>query len=236
VTTLPFQLTESERHRLVEQHTDYARSLAARIRRDISTDVELDELAAYGMRGLVEAANRFDPQRGVAFTTFSYYRIRGAIFDGLRKLGWLNRSEYARFQAASNELLHNAAERSASGSAHGTDEVRAESAANELTSTLDQLAVVFVASLDDSKGAEAHSTGEPDAAHMLESKDASRKLRQAVARLPERERQLIEAYYFEDLTLQLAGKRLGLSKSWTSRLHARAIKRLSELIDPDIAG
>ena len=52
--------------------------------------------SALGCKGLLEAAQRYDDRHGVAFTTFAYYRVRGAMFDGLRSMGWLPRSEYAR--------------------------------------------------------------------------------------------------------------------------------------------
>ena len=78
------------------------------------------------MRGLLEAAERFDETRGVAFTTFSYYRIRGAIFDGLRQLGWMNRSQWARYSAHANELLQNQAERSAEPGDEGGEWLRHE--------------------------------------------------------------------------------------------------------------
>ncbi len=86
-------LDQQDRDQLIEKHLNYAKSLTAKLHRQLSSDLEFDELYAHGTKGLVEAAQRYDPTRGVAFTTFSYYRIRGAIFDGLRQSGWLNRSE-----------------------------------------------------------------------------------------------------------------------------------------------
>lgn len=203
---------------------DYARSLAIKIQREISADLDTDELAAYAARGLVEAAERFDPSRGVAFTTFSYYRIRGAIFDGLREIGWLKRSEYARFQAAANDLLENVSERSGP-PPEGQD---AASTLREVGQTLDQLATVFVTSL--AEGQQIRDERTPRSDEAVEHREACRVVRGAVRQLPDRERRLIELYYFEDRTLQAAGAELGLSKSWTCRLHARAIKLLTEAL------
>lgn len=209
---------------------EYVRHLAGAVRRDIGTDLELEELAAYGFRGLVEAADRFDPNRGVAFKTFSYYRIRGAIFDGLRQTGWLSRREYARFQAASNDLLQSLSDRP------GPDrpDQPAEEAANQLAEALDQLAVVFVTSLDQGTMERTADSRAPDAAQILEARDARARVRQALEKLPERERTLIQLYYFEDQSLETAGKALGLSKSWASRLHARAIQSLGALLDASL--
>lgn len=227
VSMSPKLLSREDRDKLIERHLDYVRRLAHRIKREIATDLDLEELVAYGQRGLVEAAERYDPARGVAFTTFSYYRIRGAIFDGLRKLGWLSRSEYARFSAAQNELLGNAAERQ-------TVERRgdAKQTMSSVAKTLDQLAVIFVTSLEAGERPPEPVSEAPDGAEIVEHKQAVSVVRRAVETLPERERRLIEMHYFEDMSLQDAGKALGLSKSWASRLHARTIAQLTEMLGP----
>lgn len=209
----------------------YVRTLATRVRRDIATDLDLEELVSYGMTGLVEAANRFDPTRRIAFTTFSYYRIRGAIFDGLRQLGWLNRGQYARFQAATNDLMQNVGDRSDPPSAPNSESTP-DRAANDLANSLDQIATIFITSLDDVRVPEQANPGAADAAEAVERRSVQRAVRQAVDQLPQRERDLLQLYYFQDLTLEAAGKQLGLSKSWTSRLHARAIGNLTKLITP----
>lgn len=228
MTTPQQKLPGPERDRLVEQHLKYVRAIVGRIRRDLSTDLDFDELEAYGMRGLVEAANRYDPTRGVAFSTFSYYRIRGAVFDGLRQMGWLSRSHYARAQASSNELLQNLADRQPS----AADEGGIEQAVSNVARTIDQIATTFIVSLDDTRTPEPADPQAVDAADALEREGARDAVRRAVEHLPERERTLIELYYFRGLTLQAVGDALGLSKSWTSRLHARAIGLLTEHLGP----
>ena len=87
---------ERRRDRLVEENVDYVRALAGQIREHLTASVDLEDLVAYGLKGLIEAADRFDPRQRVRFTTFAYYRIRGAMFDGLRRMGWLKRGAYAR--------------------------------------------------------------------------------------------------------------------------------------------
>ncbi|MCC6749671.1 MAG: sigma-70 family RNA polymerase sigma factor [Deltaproteobacteria bacterium] len=222
--------TEVERNKLIQDHLGFVRGLAAKVRKETSPDLDFEELVAYGTRGLVEAAQRFDPSRGVAFTTFAYYRIRGAIYDGLRETGWLSRSEYARFQASTNELLENRVERKEGVAAEGQD---AEGAVRAVAQTLDEVAAIFVVSLDASE--RTRDLPDPDAVdptHALEGGQTSRAVRNAVASLPAKERQLIELYYFDDLTLEAAGQKLGLSKSWACRLHARAVKLLTEALGP----
>ena len=166
---------------------------------------DVDDLVAEGMMALVEALRRFDPSRSVAFSTFAFHRVRGAVKDGLRKI----------------EPTTGRRARSASGHRSGPNPGGELSRPSPTPAREpDQLP-------DD------HALRPDDVAARLE---AYRRLAGAVAQLPDRERALIEAHYGEDLTLDAAGRRLGLSKSWSSRLHARAIDKLSRLLeDPEHA-
>ena len=97
----------SDSKAVVEQYTPYVRSIAGKVRKKLPPDIEFDDLVEYGMIGLLEAAQRFDPEAGANFMTFAYYRIRGAVYDGLRSMGWMSRTEYAkaRFEERANEYL-----------------------------------------------------------------------------------------------------------------------------------
>src|SRR6185436_11369037 len=90
--------TDKERQHLVDGNIPFVRSIAAKVKEQLPREIEFDDLVSYGMQGLLEAADRYDLQHGCAFTTFAYYRVRGAIFDGLRGMGWLPRGEYARMR------------------------------------------------------------------------------------------------------------------------------------------
>jgi len=219
-------LDQQARDRLIEKHLDYAKSLTAKLHRQLSSDLDFDELYAHGTRGLVEAAQRFDPSRGVAFTTFSYYRIRGAIFDGLRKSGWLNRSEYGRFTAATNDYMGNHGDRlPPPGAAAGGDPV------GDLNKTLGDIAAIFVTSLSAVDLEDPPDTGQKDPSEVAEDQQLAGLVRAAIEQLPAKEQRLVKLYYFEGMTMQDAGAQLGLSKSWTSRLHARAVQLLAQELD-----
>src|SRR5512135_235016 len=92
-----------------------ARATAAKVKEQLPREIEFDDLVSYGTQGLLEAAERFDGKHGASFTTYAYYRVRGAIFDGLRRMGWLSRSEYARarFDERANAWFGNLADRDA---------------------------------------------------------------------------------------------------------------------------
>src|SRR5262245_45487408 len=93
--------------RLVEAYQDYAHAIAAEVCRKLPSQLERSELEAAADLGLVEAAQAFDPTRGVLFKTFAYYRIRGAVYDALRKMAWFSKSLYQqyKFEMAANEYL-----------------------------------------------------------------------------------------------------------------------------------
>src|SRR2546427_288157 len=79
-----------DRRTLAEKYTPYVRSIAGKIKKTVAKEIDFEDLVEYGMIGLFEAADRYDPKFGANFMTFAYYRIRGAIYDGLRGMGWMS--------------------------------------------------------------------------------------------------------------------------------------------------
>src|SRR5438128_783115 len=106
----------AERDRLIEQHLSLVQAIAGKLKRNLGRSIDFEDLVGYGSKGLIEAADRFDARQGTAFTTFAYYRIRGAMLDGLRTMGWYSRADYARYRAEerANEYLKNRADREGS--------------------------------------------------------------------------------------------------------------------------
>jgi RNA polymerase sigma factor for flagellar operon FliA len=216
-----------QRQRLVDDNVPFVRSIAAKIREGLPREIEFDELVGYGMQGLIEAAQRFDGRHGAAFTTFAYYRVRGAMFDGLRAMGWLPRGEYARvrFEARASAYLQHLAEREAGARAlDPAAPARLEDEVRELADALGGVAAVYLAALP----APSSPTTAPES--ELEQRERAHTMTTALASLPDKERRLLELYYFEDRSLEEAGRALGLSKSWASRLLARAITLLREAL------
>ena len=221
----------AERQRLVEGHLTFVRSIAAKVKEQLPREIEFDDLVAYGTQGLIEAAERYDPAHGTAFTTFSYYRIRGAIYDGLRGMGWLPRGEYARvrFEERSNAFLQNAADRESGTSSGDAESLDIEDDVRSIAEALGSVAAIFVTALDALPQEPADGAPRPE--ELVEEEQQRRVVREALASLPEKERKLLELYYFEDKSLLDAGTELGLSKSWASRLHARAVTLLKEALE-----
>ncbi|MBI3472861.1 MAG: FliA/WhiG family RNA polymerase sigma factor, partial [Candidatus Solibacter usitatus] len=86
--------TKQDTGKMIEAYRSYAHAVAAEVIRKMPSSVEKSDLLGAAELGLVEAANAFDPGRGVLFKTFSYYRIKGAVYDCLRKMGWFSKSQY----------------------------------------------------------------------------------------------------------------------------------------------
>ncbi|MGB8294859.1 MAG: sigma-70 family RNA polymerase sigma factor [Polyangia bacterium] len=218
-----------DRDRLVEENLDLVRSIAGKLKRGLGRTLDLDELVAYGAKGLVEAASRFDSRQGVAFSTFAYYRIRGAMLDGMRTMGWYSRGDYARYRAEerATEYLRSRAEREgAAGQARDATETLAE-----IAEILSGVAAVHITSLEAAANVTDERLPPPD--QQLERLHLQARARKAMHKLPDKERRLLQLHYFEDKNLESAGAELGLSKSWVSRLHARAVDRLRRVLEEE---
>jgi RNA polymerase sigma factor for flagellar operon FliA len=212
---------------LVDQFMPYVRSIAKQIKSSLSPRIELDDLVGYGMTGLLEAADRFDPKFGANFSTFSYYRIRGAIYDGLRGMGYVNRTEYQkiRFSERANAYLENRAHRDLSGGPQGKADERLEELANQVN----QLITIYVTSLEAMGNVEFEDQKAIRSDTRVENDQTLKMLHEALKGLSAEDQKLIALYYFQDLSLEEVGKNLGLSKSWTCRKHAQVIEKLSEV-------
>lgn len=208
---------------LIEQYMPYASSIASRVAKSLSISMEYDDILCSARLGLLEAAKRFEEAQNVDFRTFSYYRIKGAIYDGLRKSGWLPRSVYARlkFEEASNEYLRYVSE--ANKTAENTTEVG-------VSDTVNTLASIYIISLDANEDLDIEDTSQEDLEKRAEYHQIRTHMRDAISGLPPKEKQLVMMYYFQNRTLEEAGEKLHLSKSWTSRLHARALELLFKRI------
>ncbi len=228
---LPPPTPDMSKDELARQYMGYVRSIAGNVWKTLSKDIEFDDLVSYGMLGLFEAAERYDAKFGANFMTFAYYRIRGAIYDGLRGMGWVSRTEYQTFRAEqrANAYLQNVQEREmipVNGPVKTTD----DDEVNQLADVVGGLVTIYVTALDAMEGFQVKDENATPADESLEQLQSQELVKQAVEKLPDKEKQLIELYYYKELSLEEVGKHLQLSKSWTSRLHARAVDKLSRLL------
>ena len=202
---------------LIHSCQGLVRSIAWKIHQRLPRSVDLDDLIGYGQVGLAEAARDFNPARGVQFTTYAYYRVRGAVLDGLATMSWFSKADYSRGryeQAANAVLRESSAEPGIAGEL------------DWFTSTTRSLSVAYL--ISDFAGVceekQNPATVSPSAA--AETDELRRIIDEALSQLTEQERNLIDGIYFQGLSIKDAGERIGISKAWASRLHARILQSL----------
>jgi RNA polymerase sigma factor FliA len=210
---------------LINSGQGLVHSLATSIARSVPVRVDMEDLIAYGELGLAQAARDFDPLQGAEFTTFAYYRIRGAIYDGLAQMTWTSRAQYRRLkylQLAAEVVEEDANER-------GHPDESLQDGVRWLRSVTDKLLTVFLAGHFDDPSLPELTLADPRAAGpaIVAQREISERLYRLIDELPSVERRLIKSIYLEGSTLQAAAKSLGISKSWASRLHAKALELLA---------
>lgn len=214
-----------DREELVERYRPLVNSIVGRILRSLPVQVEFQEAASYGIIGLLEAAERFDPRRKVSFVTFSYYRIRGAVFDGLREMGILTRTpndNWVRREVALNDLVQTAID-------DETDRVSGtiEDEIKGVVKYVDALVPAYLLSLSAENAPDIADERELSGA-AIEVREMVDLVKEAVQGLPEKERDILEALYFKHMSTTDLATKMGVNKSWVSRLHAKAILRVRQ--------
>jgi RNA polymerase sigma factor for flagellar operon FliA len=218
-----------ERDALVAQYTEYAKSLVLDVSRNFPTFVRREDLMGVGIQGLVEAATRFDPTKGAHFKTFAYYRVRGAVIDFIRRSA--QNDPYNRARASAAAAVDDAVHSQLGDRKRGTSN-DAGDAATELSAVLDAAASVFtMGECAAALHSEAAVRAGEDPVESIGRQQEAEMLHKGLGKLPEKERFMLQAVYFEGRTIEQAGKDLGLSKSWASRLHARALQLTREAIE-----
>ncbi|ASU78133.1 FliA/WhiG family RNA polymerase sigma factor [Actinopolyspora erythraea] len=229
------------RDRLVLHYAPLVKYVAGRIGTGLPAHVEVSDLIQSGVFGLVDAIEKFEPERGLKFETYAMQRIRGAILDDLRAQDWVPRSVRSRARDVERALerLEAKLQRTA------TDSELAEElslSVEELRELFAQLQMTSVVALDDligvGRGTASLAETLPDdraedPVNTLVDRDSRRQLAEAVERLSDRDRIVVTLYYFENLTLAEIGKVLGVTESRVCQLHTRAVLRLrGKLTEP----
>jgi len=201
--------------------------VARQIRRQLGGRIMLDELVSFGREGLLGASRTFDASLGVPFRRWANYRVRGAMLDGVRGTSMLPRSVYERLRAieAANRTSEGASEDASRAPASSPEEADAR-LASYLASVATAVALGLLATPGDAATGDSVDP-HPGADETLGRAETLAAVRAAVATLPEQERHLIQRHYFDDVRLDEAAGELGLSKSWGSRLHSRAIESIT---------
>jgi RNA polymerase sigma factor for flagellar operon FliA len=214
----------ARREELIESHLGLVRHILGKLVAQLPAGVDVENLESAGTLGLVEAANKFDPERGIKFETYAYTRIRGAILDELRRNCPLPQhvlERVARLRKAYEQLPAGAT----------ADDLAAASglSGDEVADCLAAMRLTRMASWETGDAPDAHvaDRGEPPDA-LAERAEQKELLADALQALPERERLVVTLYYLEDLRLKEIGAVLGLSESRVSRVLSAALFQMGE--------
>ena len=235
---LEFKKTKSSqlRDKFIRQYMPLVKYVAGKVSVGMPGSVDFDDLVGYGQFGLLDAINKFDPEKNVKFKTYAVTRIRGAIFDELRTLDWVPRSVRQKSREIEDTIvqLESKLGRPASDSevanAMGISE-------DEYHQTILKVSGTSVLSLNDvwysGEESEHVSIGDciespaslnPDV--IVEREEIRRVIIEAINELPEKEKMVLVLYYHEDMTFKEIGQVLEVSESRVSQLHTKANLRL----------
>ncbi|MFO7248020.1 MAG: FliA/WhiG family RNA polymerase sigma factor [Bacillota bacterium] len=225
---------EAERA-LVERYAGLVDRVIAQLARSLTTAVPVEDLRSYGMIGLLDAMRKFDYRRGLRFETYAVWRIRGAIYDGLREMDWVPRSfreKAKKVEDAYAELeqryLRSVTEEEVS---HHLG-MPVESLHQVLRDMVRAVQVSLDEPVVDDEGSSTsrHMTvtdhEAPSPEDLVQAKQVKEILARAIERLPEKERLVVTLFYYESLSLTEIAEVMGLSPSRISQLHTKAIYRL----------
>jgi RNA polymerase sigma factor for flagellar operon FliA len=214
---------QNRRDELILAHLPLVRHTLSRLVAHLPPGLDVENLESAGTLGLVEAAARFDPERGVKFETFAAWRIRGAVFDELRRNCPLPQHLLERVAKVRQAYKDLPPPVSLEALAKAT-----EMTVEEVTDCVTAMRLTRILSWDNV--AESRHAQTPRPEEVAELEDQKHLLSEAIARLPERERLVVTLYYMEDLRLKEIGRVLQLSESRVSRLLNAALFDLGEFM------
>ena len=230
--------TRALRDRLVVHYTPLLRAVAHRLGSALPSYVEVADLVQCGVFGLIDAVERFDPERSPRFESYAAARIRGAILDELRAQDWVPRTVRGRVRELerAQERLEGKLQRAA------TDAELAEEVGlpvQEVRALGRQVQLISVEALDENSGGVSEllaDDGAPDPMAVVQAAETLRQLAVAVAQLEERDRDVVRLYYLENRTLAEIGRLLGVTESRVCQLHTRLVGRLRGRLEELAAG
>lgn len=219
-----------DRDQLILDHVPLLHHIVGRMTYDVPGRIDRDDLLGWGMIGLVAAADSWDAQRGLKFSTYAFPRIRGAILDELRRMDFLPRGRREKVRGLDG-AVHALQQQTG---APPTPEAIAEKmgiSLDEVDEILQSARVTSNLSLEDGPSEEfsalLQDPRSEDPVGSAEWNEMKALLVEAISALPEQEKSVITLYYGEELLLKEIGEILGVTESRVSQIHSRALYRLN---------
>ena len=227
---------EQDRDEFITQDAPLIKTVAGRLAMRLPSHIDQDDLMSAGIMGLLDAMEKFDPSKGVAFKSYAEFRIRGAMLDELRAMDWVPRS--VRRNARRLDNAYGAVERRTMRPA--TEEEVAEELDIDLESfqrMVDETRGVSLFNEEDVSDLIGHKkvgtlwqafqdTTPSDPIAALDLVELKKVVAKAIDALKENERVVVSLYYYEELTMKEIGQVMGYTESRISQLHSKAIARL----------
>ncbi len=218
-----------------ESHLDLVEILARQTGRAMGGAVELDDLRSYGREGLLDAARKFDASRGVPFRAYANFRVRGAMIDGVRAAGQLPRRAYERLNglSAALKVSEGAADDTFTSPANMSREHADQALGEHLAAMTTAIAVGLLAPAalgEEGERVQVSPAASPE--DEVARAELLALVQRAIGELPAEEGELVRRHYLEGERFDHVAQSLGLSKSWASRLHTRAMQRLAKQLKP----
>jgi RNA polymerase sigma factor for flagellar operon FliA len=223
------------RDQLIVHYSPLVKYVAGRVAVGLPQNVDQADLVSYGLFGLIDAIDKFEPERGFKFETYAISRIKGNILDELRAIDWVPRSVRAKARQiekayAKLEAQHHRAP--------SEDELAQEldMSREQLQTSLSKISFVGVVALDEFVGGgdrdgsatlgDTIATADEGPGDLFEVAEMRGLLGESINRLPEREKVVLTLYYYEGLTLAKIGEVLGVTESRVCQIHTKAILQL----------
>ena len=224
------------RDELIVQYIYLTRYVIGRIKINLPPSFSLEDIASYGVEGLIDSIEKYTPDKGHKFESYALIRIRGNILDKIRSQNWLPRSQRKKIRDIKNaseqlrQKLGRTPTSSEIGEALGIEKEKVDTILAEDTTII---------SIYEKKGMQEDSNELIDTItddkklnplDELTEKDTRQELQMALMRLPEKERMVMALYYHENMTLKDIGEAINLSESRVCQLHAQAIMKLRSIL------
>ena len=220
------------REKLILEYAPLVKLVAGRLSMYLGYNVEYEDLVSYGIFGLIDAIDKFDYNKAVKFETYASLRIRGAILDQIRKMDWIPRTIRQRQKQIEAVMRQIESEKGRA----ATDEEIAVGLGITNEEYLDwqsKMKITNVVSLNEylEQGSEVPNSSTASR-HFIMPEDAVEQdelktmLIEALQLLTERERRVVELYYYEELTLKEISHVLEVTESRVSQLHTRALQKM----------
>jgi RNA polymerase sigma factor for flagellar operon FliA len=230
-----FNKNESlNREQIIMQYLPHVKRIVQRIAVYLPQSVEIDDLLNVGVIGLIQAIERYDPDRDNKFMTFAAFRIRGAVLSELRSRDYISRTH--RRKVRELEKTYSTLEQKKGGKVEDHEVVKEMGVSFEQFHKIKQMSNISIISLEemgyssdkkrDSLSEMLINNRDEDALNQTRIKEVKAAIAKTIEELPDKEKLVISLYYMDELTMKETGKVLGITESRVSQLHSKAISRL----------